>query len=306
MSETLPIATTAEAKGREPLLPAREEGAELIPPRGGITWRIAGDARLFGASGYALLLQVAHPTVGAGVTQHSDFKADPWGRLLRTLDYTSSLVYGGPELAWRMGRRVREMHGRIRGVRPDGEPYHALEPGPWAWVHATLAESIIRGHDLFCRPPLTASQTEAFWAEWRRLGRLIGVRYEDLPETWPGLLAYFDRMVEEELEDTEAAQDVLSSLLDPAAPPLPAMRRDWIWQVVRWPSTRAGSLATLGMLPPTLRDRLGVEWSDAMERRFRALAAVARRAGPLLPPPARSFGPHYLRWRGEALAGGAA
>jgi uncharacterized protein (DUF2236 family) len=121
VSETLLITTTAEKKGGEPLLPPREEATELIPPRGGITRRIAGDARLFGASGYALLLQVAHPTVGAGVTQHSDFKADPWGRLLRTLDYTSSLVYGGPELAWRMGRRVREMHGRIRGVRPDGE-----------------------------------------------------------------------------------------------------------------------------------------------------------------------------------------
>jgi uncharacterized protein (DUF2236 family) len=300
VSETLRIVTTAEEK--RPVLPAREEAAELIPSRGGITCRLAGDARLFAASGYALLLQVAHPSVGAGVTQHSDFKADPWRRLLRTLDYTSAMLYGGPELAWGMGRRVREMHRPIRGVRPDGEPYHALEPGPWAWVHATLAESIIRGHDLFCRPPLTASQTEAFWAEWRRLGRLIGVRYQDLPEAWPGLLAYFERMVEEELEDTEAARDVLSSLLDPAAPPLPALRRDWIWRAVRWPSTRAGSLATLGMLPPTLRDRLGVEWSDAEERRFRALAAISRRARPLMLPQARSFGPHYLRWRGDAIA----
>src|SRR5215208_6523772 len=174
---------------REPLLPPREEAGELIPPRDGITWRVAGDARTFGASGYALLLQVTHPSVGAGVTQHSNFKEDPWGRLVRTLDYTSSVIYGGPELAWRMARRVREMHKPIRGVRPDGEPYHALEPGPWAWVHATLAESIVRGHGLFCGATLSASETEAFWAEWRRLGRLIGVRDEDLPESWPELLA---------------------------------------------------------------------------------------------------------------------
>ena len=70
-------------------LPSREEAAELVPPRGGVTRRIVGDARLFAASGYALLLQVSHPTVGAGVTQHSNFKQDPWGRLIRTLDYTS-------------------------------------------------------------------------------------------------------------------------------------------------------------------------------------------------------------------------
>jgi uncharacterized protein (DUF2236 family) len=288
---------------REPVLPPREQAAELIPPRGGITWRISGDARIFGASGYALLLQVTHPSVGAGVSQHSDFKEDPWGRLLRTLDYTSSVVYGGPVLAWEVGRRVREMHKRIKGVRPDGVRYHALEPRPYAWVHATLAEAIVRAHNLFCSPALTPEETNAFWAEWRRMGRLIGVRNDDLPESWPELLVYFDEMVETELDDTEAAQDVLTSLLDPTAPPIPGMR-DGVWRVVRWPSTKAGSLATLGMLPPTLRDRLRVEWGPARERRFRRLAALTRRARPLMPPQARNFGPHYLRWRREAIARG--
>ena len=297
------IATKAEEREREPILPPREQAAKLIPPRGGITWRISGDARIFGASGYALLLQVTHPSVGAGVSQHSNFKEDPWGRLLRTLDYTSSVIYGGPDLAWEVGRRVREMHKRIKGVRPDGERYHALEPGPYAWVHATLAESIVRAHNLFCRPALELEQTDQFWAEWRRMGRLIGVRYEDLPETWPGLLDYFDRMVDHELEDTEAAQDVLTSLFEPTAPPLPGMR-DWVSRVVSWPSTKAGSLGTLGMLPPVLRQRLGVEWTASRERRFRAMAAVTRRARPLMPPQARSFGPHYLRWRREAIARG--
>jgi uncharacterized protein (DUF2236 family) len=301
----LTIATTAETNGREPVMPPREEAAGLIPPRGGITWRVAGDARLFAASGYSLLLQVMHPSVGAGVTQHSNFKADPWGRLVRTLDYTSSMVYGGPHLAWEVGRRVREMHGRIEGVRPDGVSYRALDPAPWAWVHATLAESIVRGHRLFCAPALEPAETERFWGEWRRMGRLVGVRYEDLPESWAGLLAYFDGMVERELEDTEAAQDVLVSLSDPSAPPLPGMR-EGIWRVVRWPSTKAGSLATLGLLPQVLRERLGVEWTEARERRFRRLAALMRRARPLMPPPARNFGLHYLRWRREAVARGAA
>jgi uncharacterized protein (DUF2236 family) len=50
-----------------------------------ITWRRAGDARVLIAAGYALLLQVSHPTVGAGVSEHSQFQRDPWGRLLRAL-----------------------------------------------------------------------------------------------------------------------------------------------------------------------------------------------------------------------------
>lgn len=294
---------------RERILPTRDEAAELIPPRGGVTWRIAGDARLFAGSGYALLLQVTHPTVGAGVRQHSNFKEDPWGRLLRTLDYTSSVIYGGPELAWEVGRRVREMHKQIKGVRPDGEPYHALEPRPYAWVHATLAESIVRAHHLFCSPALSPAEIDAFWSEWRRMGRLIGVRYEDLPASWSGLFAYFDEMVERELEDTDAAQDVLASLADPAAPPLPWMRES-VWRLARWPSTRAGSLATLGLLPPVLRERLGVEWTASKQRGFRALARIARASRPLMPPQARNFGRSYLRWRREAIArrdvGGAA
>ncbi len=273
----------------------------MIPPRGGITWRIAGDARLFAASGYALLLQVSHPSVGAGVSQHSDFKQEPWGRLLRTLDYTSSMVYGGADLAWEVGRRVREMHRRIEGVRPDGVPYHALDPGPYAWVHATLAESIVRGHRLFCSPPLLPAEIDRFWFEWRRLGRLVGVGDGDLPGTWPELLRYFDAMVNRELEDTEAAQDVIGALRDPAAPPLPWMR-DGVWRLLRWPYTRAGALATLGMLPPVLRGRLGVRWSATKELRFQALARISRASGPLMPPQARSFGPNYLRWRGPAVA----
>ncbi len=284
------------ASRREALLPSREEAPELIPTPGGVTWRIAGDARLFCASAYALLLQVTHPTVGAGVAQHSNFREDPWGRLLRTLDYTSSMIYGGPDLAWNTGRRIREMHERINGVRDDGRRYRALDPRPYAWVHATLAEAIVRGHELFCSSSQLPAERDEFWTEWRRVGRLIGVRYDDLPETWPEVMAYFTDMVQLELEDTEAARDVLASLRDPAAPPLPWMRGD-VWRLVRWPATKAGALATLGMLPQVLRERLGVEWNTSSERRFRMLARAARVSRPLMPPQLRSFGPSYLRWR---------
>jgi uncharacterized protein (DUF2236 family) len=283
------------------MMPSRDEAAELVPPPGGVTWRIAGDGRLFAASGYSLLLQVMHPSVGAGVTQHSNFKADPWDRLLRTLDYTSSVIYGGPELAWETGRRVRQMHKRIFGVRPDGERYHALDPGPYAWVHATLGEAIIRGHATFCSPRLHPAELGRFWGEWRRMGRLIGVRDTDLPETWSAVLAYFDAIVERELQGTDAARDVLAALRDPAAPPL-AWMRESIWRLVRWPSTWAGWLATVGLLPPVLRERLGVSWRTDHELRFRLLARVLRASGPLLPPPARTFGQHYLRWRRESTA----
>src|SRR5204863_10112433 len=67
------------------VFPEPEEAVRLAVGPESITWRRAGDARAMFGAGAALLLQVAHPTVAAGVREHSDFKADPWGRLWRTL-----------------------------------------------------------------------------------------------------------------------------------------------------------------------------------------------------------------------------
>jgi uncharacterized protein (DUF2236 family) len=283
-------------------MPSVEEASRLVPRPGSPIWRFAGDARLLTTAGYALLLQVSHPTVGAGVTEHSDFKADPWGRLFRTLDYTYSLTYGGPELATEIGRRVFEMHKRIKGVKPDGERYHALEPEAYAWVHATLAESIVTGNRRF-GIPMPLDEVERFWADWRELGRLVGVRTRELPEDWARFRSYFERMVSERLENTEAVQDVLTTLTRPARPPLPLLN-DATWRVARLPMGRLLSLATVGLLPARLRERFGVRWTRAQAIELRALGAASRSATPLLPSSLRNTGPGYLRWRREALARG--
>ncbi|HET7296988.1 MAG TPA: oxygenase MpaB family protein, partial [Gemmatimonadales bacterium] len=94
-------------------MPPASEWRSLTPHEGTITWRRAGDVRVLLAAGYALLLQVSHPTVGAGVSEHSDFQSDPWGRLLRTLDYSCTMVYAGPAAAGEMGARIRSFHKQI-------------------------------------------------------------------------------------------------------------------------------------------------------------------------------------------------
>ena len=274
-----------------------------MPPPGSLTWRVAGDARLLAASGYALVLQVAHPTVGAGVREHSNYAQDPWGRLLRTLDYVNLTVYGGPEAAAATGRRLRQMHKRIQGVAPDGTRYSALEPEAYAWVHATLADAIVSGHRRFGKP-MSPAEVERFYAEWRLLGRVAGVRVEDLPETWSGFLAYRDRMIDERLEDNDVVHGVLATLSKPARPPLPVLN-DSAWRVARVPITRAFSLATVGLLPRRLRERLGLRWTRAQEAELRAIAAASRASGPLLPQSLRCMGPPYLRWRQEAIGRGA-
>lgn len=284
------------------VLPTSEEIPALVPARGSVTWRVAGDIRLLAGAGYALVLQVAHPTVGAGVAEHSNFAADPWGRLLRTLDYVNGTIYGGPDLAGAIGRRVRGMHTSIKGVKPDGERYHALEPDAYAWVHATLADGVVRGHRLLGRP-MNDGEVERYWHDWRRVGRLVGVRSRDLPETWPAFEEYFDAMVEERLEMTDAVADVLESLDSPAKPPLRFLS-DTGWKVASFPAIKSTRLTTIGFLPPVLRQRFGVEWTDKDEARFRTLAKASRKSTAVLPKTLRNVGPAYLKWRREALERG--
>jgi len=236
------------------------------------------------------------------VSAHSNYRADPWGRRLRTLDFKARVVDGGPEHAFQTGRRVRQMHTRIKGALPNGGPYHSLEPEPYAWVHATLADSIVRSHLRFVGP-VDQSELETFWAEWKGVGRLLGVRDRDLPARWDEFPSYFERMISERLEPTDSVTDVLESL---AAPPPPAVKgmSDSLWQALRIPAARGAKLGTVGLMPSALRSKLGLEWSDAQRLELRAVGAASRASGVVLPSSLRNFGPSYLRWRADAIARG--
>jgi uncharacterized protein (DUF2236 family) len=284
------------------IMPLAGDWQFLAPHPGTITWRRAGDARLLVAAGYALLLQVSHPTVGAGVSEHSQFRRDPWGRLLRTLDYTYTMVYGGPQAAGEMGRRIRSFHQQIFGTRPDGRRYHALEPEAYAWVHATLAQAIVVGHQRFGRP-FTDGQRERFWAEWRSLGRLLGVRERDLPADWPSFHDYFEEMVDGKLCHTPAVDDVLEALARPA-PPAVAEAYARAWAIARMPLGHVLNLTTIGLLPAALRRRFQVRWTRERDLELRALAGALRATTPITPGWMRNTGTRYLRWREEAIARG--
>jgi uncharacterized protein (DUF2236 family) len=285
---------------RSTVYPADEELDQLLVGTESITWRIASDARLWVVMLYPLLLQVAHPTVGAGVRDFSDFERHPWERLLGTVDYLTLLVYGGRQAA-PAGRRLREMHRPMRGVREDGRPYHALEPDAYAWVHATLLMAYAAGHARF-GTPLRDDELRGFYDEYRKLGRLIGVRNRDLPDDWDGFVRYYDHMVERELVRTEAVDQVLRALRNTPPPPAPVTGA--MWPVIRTPARRALWLGGVGLLGPSLRERLEIRWSRLDEAQFRALGVASRSLTPVMPESFRVTGPEQLRYRERAIAAG--
>jgi uncharacterized protein (DUF2236 family) len=279
------------------------DGAEvdqlLLGPES-VAWRATSDLRLYFGTLYPLLLQVAHPTVDAGVAEHSDFERRPWDRLLGTVDYVSMLVYGGRGAAV-AGRRLRAFHGRLRGTRDDGEAYSALEPEAYAWVHATLLDTYVRANAHF-GTPLSPHEIERFYGEYRGLGRLIGVREQDLPGTWGRFRSYFRRTASERLRRTVSVERVLHTIHNSPAPPMPIP--DPLWRLVRVPARRALWLGGIGMMEPGVRRRLQIGWTEVDEAQLWALGLALRGLTPVMPQSLRIMGPGHLRWRRQEIADG--
>src|SRR6266536_6064854 len=101
-----------------PLGAGRSGDRGLFGP-GSEVWRIGRERVLLAGGAAALLLQVAHPLVAAGVAEHSDFPEKAFTRLRSTLDATLRITFGDREQAERAAARVRAAHARVRGGLGD-------------------------------------------------------------------------------------------------------------------------------------------------------------------------------------------
>lgn len=182
--------------------------------------RVHADAAMFVGGLRALLLQSLHPLAMAGVAQHSDYRGDPWGRLQRTSTFLATTTYGTADDAQRAVDKVRGIHQRVRGVAPDGRPYHAADPHLLEWVHIAEVDSFLLAHRLYGAEPLDQSGRDGYVADTARIAAALGV--PDPPRTEQQVT---DRIAvyRPELHGTDAARDAARFLL--VTPPLPLAAR---------------------------------------------------------------------------------
>jgi len=232
------------------------DSAGLYGP-GSQAWALNREAMLLlGAGPRALLMQLAHPDVAAGVADHSNFRADPWARLQGTLRSYLRIVYGTATEARREIRRLNELHRTI-----TGPTYQARDPELSLWVHATLVDSTIVVADAWLAP-LSRARRAAYYEETLPIGTAFGIPAPRLP---PDIDA-FDRYLAEMIAPGgpivvgDTARDLGDAVLHPPLGPVaPAL--GWLsptayaWTL--WPA--------IGLLPAPIRAGYGFRWGS-MER----------------------------------------
>lgn len=256
---------------------------EQLPlSRRSVSWQVNGEPFVFLGAGRALLLQVAHPKVAAGVEQHSTYATDPWGRLFRTVDVMAKLTFAEPAVSRAQADLLRRMHRRVVGTTDEGEAYRALDPDLLRWVWATLCDTALLVYERV-RPRLSPTDRDRYYDEWKLVAYACGVPDGGCPATWDDFQSYFAAVVARDLRVTPAARAVAHATM---VPPLP------------WPLDRLTGapqrLVTAGLLPPSVRDAFGFRWDRPHERRLRRLFRTVGTVGGAVPRPARELGMRYL------------
>jgi uncharacterized protein (DUF2236 family) len=253
---------------------------------GTVIWRVNREGVLLVGGGAALILQAAHPLVAAGVAEHSNYREDPWGRLYRTLDLTTKVVFGDLRTAEEAARRIRATHKRVQGVTqesggryPKGTPYHANDPELLMWVHATLVRTALDVYQRYVGP-LTIAEQRAYYDDQKTLAEMFGVPQEQMPDTFAAFNQYLnDTLESDRIAVTAALRDVVEATLRPKLP------------FIARPLVDALNLTTVGLLPERLREELRLPWSPTRERLLEASRASLRRMIPALPMLLREFPP---------------
>ncbi|HJU44137.1 MAG TPA: oxygenase MpaB family protein [Vicinamibacterales bacterium] len=229
----------------------------------------------------AILLQLAHPLVAAGVAEHSTFRGGPLeaaSRLRHTIRAMLALTFGGVDDQRRAIDGILSIHRRVHGRLPEavgnlpaGTPYSAEDPSLVLWVHATLLESVPMVYQAIIAP-LSSRDLDDYCSESAPVAIALGARPSEVPTNWRALNEYVTEMHRSNVlavgKDAKTlANAVLSSRL----------------AVLAWPLAWTNRHLTIGWLPPQIRVQYGFDWRDRDERRSRRVLRILRRVRRVMP-----------------------
>jgi uncharacterized protein (DUF2236 family) len=240
-----------------------------------VTWEIWREPATLAGGLPAVLCQLAHPAIAAGVAEFSNFRDAPVRRARNTMTSLYALVFGDLDEALGTCRALYARHRRVQGVvregRRAGEAFRALDPGLLRWVAVSSARCGLQAYETFVRP-LTPDERRRWVGEAHLAAVASGVAPEALASDVAGYEAtWLDGLHGDALEVTPTAKGLARALLSSAI-------------------TR-GSLDDIlaaGLLPDALREAYELPWGRLERRAFAAIVSAARLGHRVLPRGLRS------------------
>jgi uncharacterized protein (DUF2236 family) len=270
----------------------RERGAVRAGP-GSVSWQVNREIVVLAGWGRAILLQLAHPLIAAGVDDHSSFRGSLWTRAQRlssTVGAMLALTFGSEDEAVAAAAGINRIHDRVSGRL--GEPagaydaaarYSAHDPELLRWVHATLLDSIPLAYRLLVGP-FTRDAHDRYCEEAAVMEPLLDIPGGLLPRTAAALDAYMERMQRERLAVMPRTRTLARAILFPPG-----------WQLL-WPAFRPLQLITIGLLPPAIREAYGFGWTGREARALGRWAAALRRLHDAAPRAVREWPAARRSW----------
>lgn len=248
---------------------------------GTITWRVNRENALLLSGVSAALLQLGHPMVAAGVSDHSDFDADPSGRFQRTFAIVDNVVFGDVETAIEASLTVRKIHSWVNGELVEdigpfeaGATYDANRPELLLWVWATLVDQALVAYETYV-DELTAAEREQYYQEGKVFGQLMGVPADAFPETLTDFYENYERELEESVAVGSRGMELKETLFDQFT--------------VLKPFYPFFGAATM---PEPCRQAFDLPWSTRRQRAFEQFSSTVKRLLPFLPARVR-YDDHY-------------
>ena len=240
-----------------------------------VFWRVNRELVVALAGPRAVLMQIAHPLVAAGVQNHSRYREARFGRLYRTAIAAAAITFCSEDLARRAIRSIDRKHLKVRGVLhreagvfPAGTPYDANNPELKLWVLATITDSTLLVYDMFVKP-LSMAEREEFYQESLLLTKLFGIPESIVPPTYRDFQSYMDAMLGGNIiQVSDSAREIADALFAPT---------------LAGKALYAASVFGIGLMPSRLRQEFGIRWSPRRERWLQRSAHLHRRVRKYVP-----------------------